>query len=220
MPTYSFSLTLASVRDKIARMLGISEEGQALPPEDVVTINDAISLRLRELHELGILWWRVSGAQTSLAVSAGVATVEISAADYLFPVSLALDVGTEQAPLHLIGHADYQGLPDKATQGQPDRAFISGTTIRLYPTPALSYTAKLTYQAKSADLVAGSPVDAPIEMVRPLAALVAADLAEEFDGLDAGKVNRLLAGAGPAMATIRALNVQRTDSATITAEYF
>lgn len=220
MPTYTFTRTREQMRDMIARKLGIKEAGQSLPAEDAAIVDEAMNLRLKELHRLDLLWWQISGAQTSVAVTGGTATATISATDYLFPVSLMLTVGNEQQPLDIIGHREYQAIPDKASTGTPDRAYISGTTVRMYPVPLASGSLKLTYHAIAADAESGVAPDVPVEMMRAFACLVAADLVDDFDGIEPNKGARLLAGIEPAMRTIRALNQQRVDATTVTVDYF
>lgn len=220
MATYTFSRTREQMRDMIARKLGIKEAGQELDAEDAEIVYEAMNLRLKEMHRLGLLWWQIGGAETSVTLTGGTATATITPTDYLLPVSLMLTVGTEQQPIDIIGHREYQAIHDKAQTGTPEKAFISGATIRLYPVPLTSGTAMLTYEAIAADLEAATAPDLPVEMMRSLACVVAADLLDDFDSIDPNKAVRIMSGVEPAMRTIRALNAQRVDSATVTPEYF
>jgi hypothetical protein len=219
MPTYTFTRTLSQMRDIVARKLGVKESGQSLPAEEAAIIDEGLNLRLKELHRLDLLWWQVAGAQTSVAITGGTATATIGASDYLFPVSLMLTVGTEQQPVAIIGHREYQAIPDKASTGTPEKAYISGTTVRMYPVPLSSGSLKLTYQAIAADVETGASPDVPVEMMRAFASVVAADLIDDFD-VEANRAARLMAGAEPAMRTIRALNQQRADATPVTVDYF
>lgn len=219
MPTYTFSRSREQMRDMIARKLGIKEAGQDLGSEDAEIVYEAMNLRLKELHRLGVLWWNVSSAATSIALTGGQVTASIAETDYLFPVSLMLTIGTDEAEVELIGHREYMAITDKASSGEPVKAHISGATIRLYPVPSQDYTAKLTYQAIAADVENGAAVDVPVEMMRSFAVLVAGDLVDDFD-LDANAAARLLAQAEPAMRNIRVLNAQRVTTTNVTAEYF
>ena len=220
MPTYTFSRTREQMRDMIGRKLGIKEAGQELDSEDASIVLEAMDLRLKELHRLGVLWWQVSGASTSITLTGGTVTAEIAATDYLFPVSLMLTVGTDEQEIELIGHREYMAIPDKTSQGEPVSAYISGATIRLYPVPSQAYTVKLTYQAIAADVENGAAVDMPVEMMRAFSVLVAGDVVEDFGDIDPNKAARLMNQAEPAMRTIRALNAQRVGASTVTADYF
>lgn len=219
MPTYTFTRTREQMRDLIARKLGVKEQGQDLSAEDAEIVYEAINLRLKELHSIGLLWWQISGAQTSVAITSGTATATISATDYLLPVSLMLTVGTEQQPVEIIGHREYQAIPDKAQTGEPTQALISGTTIRMHPVPNADGSLKLTYQAIAADAENGAAPDVPVEMMRAFACVVAADLVDDFD-VEPNRAARLMVGVEPAMRTIRALNQQSVDSNTVTVDYF
>lgn len=219
MPTYTFTRTREQMRDLIARKLGVKEQGQDLSAEDAEIVYEAINLRLKELHSIGLLWWQISGAQTSVAITSGTATATISATDYLLPVSLMLTVGTEQQPVEIIGHREYQAIPDKAQTGEPTQALISGTTIRMHPVPNADGSLKLTYQAIAADAENGAAPDVPVEMMRAFACVVAADLVDDFD-VEPNRAARLMVGVEPAMRTIRALNHQSVDSNTVTVDYF
>lgn len=219
MPTYTFTRTLAQMRDMIARKLGVKAEGQNLSAEEANIVDEGLNLRLKELHRLDLLWWQIAGAQTSVSITGGMATATISATDYLFPVSLMLTVGTEQQPVEIIGHREYQAIPDKASTGTPEKAYVSGTTVYMHPVPLASGSLKLTYESVAADVEAGAAPDVPVEMMRSLACVVAADLIDDFD-VDAQRAARLMAGVEPAMRTIRALNQQRVDATTVTVDYF
>lgn len=219
MPTYTFTRTLAQMRDIVARKIGIKETGQTLPAEEAAIVDEAMNLRLKELYRLDLLWWQVAGAQTSVVITGGTATATISATDYLFPVSLMLTVGTEQQPVEIIGHREYQAIPDKASTGTPEKAYISGTTVRMYPVPLSGGSLQLTYQAIAADVETGVAPDVPVEMMRAFAHVVAVDLIDDFD-IEPNRAARLMAGSEPAMRTIRALNQQRVDATTVTVDYF
>lgn len=217
--SYTFSRTREQMRDMIARKLGVKEAGQELDAEDASIIFEAMDLRLKELHALGVLWWNVAGASTSIALTSGQVTATISESDYLLPVSLMLVVGNDEQPIELIGHSQYQAIEDKDSTGEPVKAFISGSTIRLWPVPQTGYTAKLTYQSIAADTEANTAPDVQVSMQRAFAAVVAGDLVDDFD-VEAGKAARLIALQEHAIRTIRALNDQRVDVATVQAEYF
>ena len=71
MATYTFTRTREQMRDMIGRKLGIKESGQELDSEDAAIVLEAMDLRLKELHRLGVLWWQVSGASTSITLTGG-----------------------------------------------------------------------------------------------------------------------------------------------------
>lgn len=219
MATYAWTRTLQQVVSMVLRKLGVIGATDTGEPEDVTLVIEVIDARLKELHALGVLWWQVSGSQTSITLTSGTVTATIAPSDYLFPVSLVLVDGTEQRHIEIIGHRQYQAIPDKSRTGPPEQVFIDGVTCRFYPVPVLNGAAQLTYQAIAADAEMGVAVDVPVSMIRALVAVIAADLVDEFD-IQPAKAQRLMAMQPMALRTIRMLTQQRVDTATVEAEYF
>jgi hypothetical protein len=219
MATYAWTLTRENLAARILRKLGVIGGAESPEPEDSATVNEAIDARLKELHALGVLWWNVSGAQTTVTLVGGTATATISPSDYLLPLSMLLVVGTEQQPIRIIGHLQYQAIPDKAKTGEPEVVFIDGVTCRFWPVPASSGSAKLTYQAIAADTEHGTAVDVPAAMLRALSDVVAADLVDEYEP-PPQKTARLLAKQPLALRTLRMLKREHVDTAPVEAEYF
>ena len=204
----------------IGRKLGVKAQGQTLSAEDSEIIIEAIDARLKELHRLGVLWFNVAGAATSVVVTAGDATSDISAVtDFLFPVSLMLDSSGDQTPIQIIGHREYQAITNKTEQGEPIYAYFAGSSVYLWPVPNATGTMKMTYQAIATDTAAATTPDVQTDMLRSLAMLCAGDLLTDFDVVDA-RAQIILTQAGQAMKDIRALAAQRVDTATVTPEWF
>lgn len=219
MPTYTFTRTREQMRDMILRRLGVLEAGQTADNGDSEVVYEAMNLRLKELHRLGVLWWQVSGATTDVTLTGGNASATISATDFLFPVTMAIRVGVDDKVLEVISHREYQAIPNKADQGEPEVVFVSGSTARFWPTPDINYTAKLTYEAIAADLEQNTAPDIEVASMRSFALLVAGDLVDDF-GLPEGKAQRLLVQQPAALATLRTLNTQRVTSTTVESDYF
>ena len=219
MPTYTFTRTRQQVAELVLRKLRVLGAAEAMDAEDAAVVYEALDMRLKELHELGTLWFNVAGASTSVALTGGVATATISPTDFLFPVTMRLVVGTDEQEVAIIGHAEYHGINDKTTQGEPGKVFISGSTCRFWPVPQQNYTAKLTYEAIAADTETGAAVDVPVSMIRSLVEVVAADLVDEF-GVPEGKAMRLLAKQPAALRRIRMINQERADTAVVQATYY
>jgi hypothetical protein len=220
MPTYTFTRTREQMRDKIARLLGVKEEGQSLPSEDAVIIYEAMDFRLKELHTLGMLWWNVSGATTNLSLVGGTATVSLSSVtDFLFAVTVKLRVGTEDQEIEIIGHEQYQAVKEKADEGEPRKVFISGSTAYFWPTPDINYTAKLTYQAIAADVENGAAPDVPVSCMRAFPILVASDLCEDFNVSDS-RAARIRSQYNDARDTIQIASRERVDTTRVAPEWF
>jgi hypothetical protein len=220
MPTYSFTRTLPEVQKLVLRKLGVLGAGETASSDDAELVNEAIDLRLKEMHALGVLWFNVAGATTNLSLVGGTATVSLSAiTDFLFPVSVKLRVGDEDQDVEIISHLEYQNIPNKSETGEPEQVFFSGASAYFWPTPDANYTAKLTYQAIAADTNNPDAPDVPVSMMRSLVTLVAYDCADAF-GAPEPRLLRLLSEAKEAEKTIRTLNTQRVDSTTVEADYF
>ena len=219
MPTYTWTRTRDQLRDMVLRKLGVLGATGAAEAEDAALVQEAMDARLKELHVLGVLWWNVSGAATSLTITSGSNTTTIAAADYLYPVSLMLTVGGTERPVEIIDHRQWQAITNKAATGDPEQAFFSGSTVYLYPVPNTTTTAKLTYQATAADTEPNVAPDVRVESMRALSVIVAADLIDEY-GITEPKASRLLVQQREALKTIRMLNQQRVDTAVVAPDWF
>lgn len=220
MPTYTFTRTLPEMEALVLRKLGSLGVGETVSADDAAVVSEAIDLRLKELHALGVLWFNVSGATTNLVMVAGTATVSLSAVtDFLFPVSLKLRIGTDDQDIEIVSHRQYQDLPNKADQGEPEKAFVSGGNVYFWPTPDDAYTAKLTYQSIAADNSGTTTPDIPVAMMRALVDVVAGDLIDDFM-IEETRAARLVMRQREGLRTILTLNTERVDNNTVEVDYF
>lgn len=219
MPTYAFTRTREELRNAILRKLGRLAVGQTPSAEDSSIVYEAMDLRLKELHVKSALWFNVAGASTDLVLTGGVATVSATN-DVLFPVTVRLRVGGDDRDVEIIGHRAYQDIPDKTKSGEPCQVFFSGGVFRFWPVPAINYTAKLTYQQVAADTAASTAPDVEVSMMRSFKNVVAYDLVDDFMLQNEQKILRLKAESEEGLRTILAMNQERVDSSTVTAEYF
>lgn len=218
MPTYTFTRTLEQIRLGVLRKLRVLAPGEPVPSEHVEILDEAINMRLKELHALGKLWWQISNATTDLYLTSGYALVAYPT-DMLYPVTLAVRVGTDDVLLDIVGHTEWHAIPDKETSGEPARAIVEGANLRFHPVPQQAYTAKLTYQAIAADAEANTAPDVPVSMMRSLVTLVASDCADQF-GVKEQRVQRLLAEAQQAERVLLSLNSERVSTTTVAFEDF
>lgn len=218
MPTYTFTRTREQVRDMVLRKLKVLSVGETVSAEDAAIVYEAMDLRLKEMHALGILWFNVSGATSDISLVSGTATVS-AASDVLFPVSVNLRIGNEDVPIDIIGHNEYQAIENKLDQAEPEKVFFSGGVFRFWPVPDANYTGKITYQQVAADTAASTRPDVEVSMLRAFSVILAYDLADSFDAPEL-TIARLERESIVAMRTIRALNAERVDPGTTEAEYF
>lgn len=215
MPTYAFTRTLPQLVSLVLRKLGAIGIDQTASPEDTAVVREAFDLRLKELHALGLLWFNIGGATTDLALTANVATKSLSAVtDFLLPVSVMLRVGSDDYPVEIISHRQYQAIQGKTETGEPSKvAFRNGTTY-WWPVPNANMTAKLTYEAIAEDTTSTGAVDIPVSMIRPLASIVAGDLLVDF-GVEGQRAARIEREAEKAERILMTLNAQTVDNTTV-----
>ena len=219
--TTTFTRTVQQLVEIVLRKLGALGVGETASPEDVAVVREAIDLRLKELHALGALWFQVTGAATDLALTANVAAKSLAAVtDFLYPISCSIRIGTDDYPLDIISHREYQAIQNKSESGDPEKVFFAPSgTAYFWPVQTSALTAKLTYQAIAADTEAASPPDVPVSMMRALAVIVASDLTGDFD-IAESKAAKLERQAVEAMKTIRMLNTERVSTTTVEIESF
>lgn len=218
MPTYTFTRTLEQLRDMILRKLRARSDFSTPSANTIQIVNEGINLRLKSMHAQQVMWYQIAASQSDVALVAGTATAN-APTDCLFPVSVALRIGNEDVPVAIVGHNEFQAIPDKVSEGEPTHVHFSGGVLRFAPVPIENYTAKITYEAIAEDVAQGDPLDIRVEMMRAFSVIVAADLIDDF-GLPEERAKRLLAEAQEAKRDILRLNALRVDIGTTIAEYF
>jgi len=216
--SYSFTRSREQMAQTILSKLGIVGAGETITAYDYALVYEAIDFRLKELHAIGILWYQVDPAAANVALVSGTATAS-APTDCLFPISASLRIGDEDTPLEIIGHRQYQDIPNKLDQSEPEQVLFSAGVLRFWPVPNDNYTVKLTYEAIAADTAAATAPDISVSMMRAFSTIVASDLADHYQKGEQTVV-RLMAEADQAMRTIRALNAERSDAGTTTVDYF
>ena len=207
----SFTRTREQLAAMVLRKFGALGAGETANSDDLTVVYEAIDLRLKEMHRLGVLWWKVSGATSDLSLTASTATVA-APADLLFPISLAIRDGDDDLPVTLIDHRAYQAIQTKTDAGTPTQAFYDSVTrnFYLYETPDSAYTAKLTYQKMADDTAASTAPDVPVSHLRWLKDLIAYDIGDDFS-IEEDRMVRFEREAEKAERRIRALTAPRTD---------
>ena len=219
MPTYSFSRTREQLRDMVLRKLRVLQDGESVEASDAVIVYEAMDVLLKELHARGTLWFNVAGSTTDIALVGGTATVS-AASDVLYPLTVKIRVGTEDVDVEIIGHRQYQAIPDKTEQGEPEVVFFSGGVYTFWPVPDSNYTGKTTYQQIAADTAASTAPDVLVSMLHAMRDILVHRLADDFQEQNEGRIQRWANEAEMGQRTIRALNAEPAHTATVTAEYF
>lgn len=214
----AYSLTREQLRDRILRKLRVLGADDHASSADADIVYEAIDLRLKELHILGMLWFKTSAATTNVSVTGGVATAT-APSDLLYPVSFTME--DDNRPLYHISHSAYHAIPNKAESGYPEMYHYSPANglFYIWPTPEASYTAKLTYEKIIDNTAASTAVDVPSWALKSLTVLCASDLADDFE-LPEDRVQRLAVEAAQAEMRLKVLNAPAYEYSPVEADYY
>jgi len=208
--TYSFTRTREQLAAAVLRKLGVLGAGETATSDDLTVVYEAIDLRLKEMHRLGVFWRNVSSTPLSFSITSGVNSASASV-DILFPIAMTVLDNSADEPVMLIGKVDYAKIENKADSGVPIYAMWNGSaSFTLWPVPSVSTTAKLTYETIADDTAASTAPDVDVSMLRWLKDIVAYDVADDF-GIDEAKMSRWLQESLIAERNIRKLGVERVD---------
>lgn len=217
--TYSFTRTREQLRDMVLAKLGELDPGETVSSEDAATVYEAIDLRLKEIHRLGIFWPNVTKRPLSFSIPANIATASATA-DILFPISMHVVNGSLDDPVSIIGIREYADISNKAERGVPEKAlYLGGDEFVFWPVPTATTTAKLVYEAFADDTAASTAPDVEVSMLRWLKDIVAYDLADVF-GKPEPMIQRLERESIRAELNIRKLAVQRVDFTPVVVDDF
>lgn len=217
--TTSFSLTRTQIAQRVLGKV-IKLGASTMNSADSDTVYQAIDLRLKELHKLGIFWRKVTSVPVTFSLAAGIVSASAGAGDILFPVKLTWTNGTQDDPVKIVGIADYAAIPDKTRTGNPEKAlWKGGTEFMFYPVPISSGTGKLLYEKIADDTSAGSAIDVDVAMIRPMMDIIKYDVADDY-GIDEQTQMRWRSEATQAERDIRKLGAQHVDLATVAVDDF
>lgn len=209
--TTSFTRTREQLRTLVLGKLGVYSVGETISSDDSDLVYEAIDLRLKEMHRLGIFWRKVTSVPVTCSLSASIATASAGAGEILFPIRLTYTNGSEDEPIRLVGKDEYADIPDKTRGGNPEIAmWKGGSEFIFYPVPTANGTAKILYEKIADDTAASTAPDVEVSMMRWLKDIIAYDLGDHY-GLSDAKMQRLEREAKIAEVNIRRLAVERVD---------
>lgn len=215
--TIAFTRTREQLAAMVLRKLGVLENGGTADTDDLTVMYEAIDLRLKEMHRLGIFWPNVDKVPLSFTIAAN-GTTGSASVDVLFPISLHVVNGTGDDPVEIIGPREYADIYNKAEGGVPIKALHNGgATFTFWPVPTASTTAKLLYEKIADDTAASTAPDVTVAMLRWLKDIVAYDIADDF-GIPEQKQMRWKVESKEAELNIRRLAVPRVDYAPVAVE--
>lgn len=209
--TTAFTRNREQLAETVLRKLGVAQSGVTSDTNDLTITYEAIDMRLKEMHRLGIFWRKVSPSATSITITANTASATHGISDLLFPVSMTVTVNGNEYPVEIIGQTKYNSIADKTQSGDPIYAVHNATAFIFWPVPTANRTAKLVYEKIADDTAASTAPDVEVSMMRSLKDLVAYDIMDTF-GIGDGKALRFAQEAAIAEKNIRVLNAQRVDA--------
>jgi hypothetical protein len=210
--TISFTRTREQLQAMVLRKLGVPARDGSATASDANIIYEAIDLRLKEMHRLGIFWRKVVSVPAIFSVTANVSSAQFATNDIVFPIALTVMDSSMDEPVRLISIPEYAAILNKGETGLPTRALWKGSTeFMLHPIPTVASTLKLVYEKYADDTSAGAGIDVEVSMLRWMKDIIAADIGDDF-GIDEVRMTRFAREAVQAEKNIRKLAVQvRTD---------
>lgn len=208
--TTSFTRTRLQVAQRVlGKVIKIGATSAASADYD--TVYEAIDLRLKEMHKLGIFWRKVTSVPVTFSLSSSVATASAGAGDILFPMKVTFSNGDNDDPVYLIGISEYAAIEDKDRIGDPEKVlWKGGSEFIFYPVPGSDGTAKVLYNKIADDTTAGSAMDVDVAMIRPMMDIIKYDVADDY-GIPEGTIQRWAVEARQAERDIRKLGAQHVD---------
>lgn len=218
MPT-SFNLTRTQIAQRVLGKV-IQQGAVTAASIDTDTVYQALDLRLKEIHKLGVFWRKVTSVPVTFSLSASIATASAGAGDILFPIKATFTNSSNDDPLQIIGYREYAAIEDKGRIGNPQKMmWKGGSEVIFYPVPGANGTAKLLYEKIADDTSAGGQIDVDVSMLRAIVDLVKYDVADDY-GIDEPKVARWYKEMRQAELDIRKLSVERVDFAPVAVDDF
>lgn len=214
--TIAFTLTRQAVAQKV---LGKIQQVKptAVVSADMELVYEAVDLRLKEIHSLGIYWRKVDKTPFSFSVTSAV-TAASATADILIPIKLTISDGSRDEPVMLITPRAYASIRDKAETGTPNKAVWDGSAgFVFHPISTTNRTAKLVYERIADDTANSTAPDVDVAMLRSLCDIVKYDVGDHF-GVPEQKMVRWKVECTEAEKRIRNLSAPRADYAPVEIE--
>lgn len=216
--TTSFTRTREQLATKI--LSKVTQSGSAtVSTADAALVYEAIDLRLKEMHKLGIFWRKVNKTPLSFTITANTSSASASA-DVLFPLAMYVTDASTDVEVDIIGIREYAAIENKADTGTPTKALWNGSAEFIFwPVPTSNTTAKLTYEKLIDDTAASTAPDIEVSMMKSLIDIISYDLGDDF-GVNEAKMRRWETAAERAERNIRKLGAQRVSLTPVQVENY
>lgn len=214
----SFTLTRTEIAQRVlGKVLKIG--ATTAISADTATVYQALDLRLKSMHELGIFWRKVTTVPVTFSLTANVASASVGG-DILFPIKATWTNGSNDDPVDIISYVQYAAIEDKGQTGSPTKMlWKGGTEVIFHPVPSANGTAKLLYEKIADDTSNGAAIDIDVAMIKPMIDLVKYDLADDY-GIPEGTIQRWAVEAQRAEVAIRKLGTPQVDYAPVAVDDF
>lgn len=211
--TTSFSRTREQIATKV--LSKVTQSGaNSVSSADAALVYEAIDLRLKEMHRLGIYWRKVNKTPLSFTITANINSASASA-DVLFPIAMHVVDSSQDAEVEIIGIREYAAIENKADTGLPTKVLWNGSAEFLFwPVPTTNTTAKLTYNKIADDTATSTAPDVEVSMLKSLIDIIAYDVGDDF-GVNEAKMTRWAVTAEKAERNIRKLGAQKVAISTV-----
>ena len=204
----TFTRTRNQMADLVLGKLGVKASGVSAESADMEIIYEAIDLRLKEIHKLGVFWRKVDETALSFSLTANQNSASATA-DILFPIKMTVTDGSLDQQVDIIGITEYAAIENKAETGTPTKALWKGSAEFLFhPVQTAAATAKLVYEKLADDTSNAAAPDVEVSMLRSLANIVAYDVGDHFAQPEP-KMARFEREKNQAERDIRKLSVER-----------
>lgn len=210
--SFSFTRTGLQLANMVLRKLGVLERGVTAASVDTDVVYEAIDLRLKEMHRLGIVWRNTT--RNTLSVTASLVSLSAST-DVLFPIACMVVDSSRDEPLEIINLRQYAQINDKTQSGVPEKIVHNGgSEFKLWPVPASDTTIKIFYESFADDVSSASAPDLDVSMLRWMKDIIAYDVADDFR-VSSQRIARFKQEAMEAEINIRRLNAPQVDYADV-----
>lgn len=217
--TTAFTRTREQLAAMVLKKLGVLRSGGTANSNDLTDVYEAIDMRLKEMHRLGIFWSKVTKVPLSFSIPANVNSASASV-DILFPISMHVVNVSQDDPVRIIDIREYADIENKSDQGVPLKALWKGSAEFIFwPVPTAITTAKLIYEKIADDTAVSTTPDVEVSMLRWLKDIIAYDLGDN-KGKSEATMMRWAKEAQTAERNIRKLSVQHVDYAPVAVDDF
>lgn len=211
----SFHRTREQLRNKVFKAMGVLDPDEAPTASEAASFYEALDIRLKSLHSLAQLWFKVASVTTDTTLTVGDST-EAAPSDMLYMIQMYVRNASTDTEVEIITHREYQSIENKSDTGVPDRCYVDqeAQLMYLYPAPQSAYTLSQTYAKIIDDSATNTTVDVPAWGLRPLISMLKFDLSDEFQ-VNEEKIRRWSQEEKSAIKIFRTMNAQVHDDTTV-----